>query len=61
MDERGKKDRFLPLEYARIVDDCADLVDMWVDYPHKLTEKQKAIFDAENPYWMEWLGKRDGI
>lgn len=25
------------------------------DYPHNLTVDQKAIFDAENPYWVEFF------
>lgn len=33
---------------------------MWTDYPHKLTVEEKAMFDAENPYWVDWLSKRDG-
>nr|DAL46286.1 MAG TPA_asm: hypothetical protein [Caudoviricetes sp.] len=31
---------------------------MFQDYPEKLTKEQKAIFDAENPYWRDYfLGK----
>lgn len=27
-------------------------------YPHNLTVDQKAIFDAENPYWVEFFKDR---
>lgn len=28
------------------------------DYPHELTAKQKEIFDAENPYWADYFKDR---
>lgn len=28
---------------------------LFADYPHKLSQEQKAIFDKENPYWMEFF------
>ena len=28
------------------------------DYPHNLTVDQKAIFDAGNPYWVEFFKDR---
>lgn len=31
---------------------------MFADYPHKLTAKQKAIFDKENPYWADFFSDR---
>ena len=31
---------------------------MFADYPHRLTPEQKAIFDAENPYWAEFFSDR---
>lgn len=31
---------------------------MFADYPHNLTTKQKEIFDKENPYWKEFFADR---
>lgn len=31
---------------------------MFADYPHALTKEQKAIFDAENPYWKGFFKDR---
>lgn len=31
---------------------------MFSDYPHKLTSKQKQIFDEENPNWAEFFKDR---
>lgn len=28
---------------------------LFEDYPYKLSQEQKAIFDKENPYWMEFF------
>lgn len=28
------------------------------DYPHELTAEQKAVFDAENPYWADYFKDR---
>ena len=29
---------------------------LFMDYPKNLTENQKKIFDAENPFWVEYFG-----
>ena len=31
---------------------------MFADYPHKLSSKQKEIFDKENPYWANFFKDR---
>ena len=38
--------------------DRKTIFNMFADYPHKLTPEQKAIFDAENPYWAEFFSDR---
>ncbi len=34
------------------------IFNMFRDYPHELTQKQKAIFDKENPYWVDFFKDR---
>ena len=31
---------------------------LFSDYPHKLSPEQKAIFDRENPEWVEFFSDR---
>lgn len=38
--------------------DKKTLFNMFADYPHKLTDEQKEIFDRENPYWANFFKDR---
>lgn len=38
--------------------DREEKFNMFSDYPHKLTSKQKQIFDEENPNWAEFFKDR---
>ena len=38
--------------------DKKETFNMFADYPHKLTEEQKKIFDEENPYWADFFKDR---
>lgn len=31
---------------------------MFADYPHNLTPEQKAVFDKENPEWLDFFKDR---
>lgn len=38
--------------------DKKQIFNLFADYPHKLSKKQKAIFDKENPYWADFFKDR---
>lgn len=38
--------------------DKKQVFNMFADYPHRLTPKQKAIFDKENPFWADFFKDR---
>lgn len=38
--------------------DKKEIFNMFADYPNKLTEEQKKIFDEENPYWADFFKDR---
>ena len=38
--------------------DKKNFINLFADYPHKLTAEQKAIFDRENPQWAEYFSDR---
>ena len=40
--------------------DGKTVYNLFRDYPEKLTKEQKALFDAENPYWADYFGENDG-
>lgn len=35
--------------------DKKTIFNLYADYPHKLTNKQKAVFDKENPFWKDFF------
>lgn len=35
--------------------DGIKVYNLFADYPHKLTKEERAIFDKENPYWMDFF------
>lgn len=38
--------------------DGIKVYNLFADYPHKLTKEERAIFDKENPYWMDFFKDR---
>lgn len=38
--------------------DGEKIFNLFRDYPHELSEEQKKVFDAENPYWVEFFKDR---
>ena len=38
--------------------DKEKIFNMFADYPWKLSPKEKAIFDKENPYWADFFRDR---
>lgn len=38
--------------------DKKKIYNLFADYPHNLTPKEKAIFDKENPYWRDFFSDR---
>ena len=38
--------------------DQKQIFNMFADYPEKLTEEQKKIFDEENPFWADFFKDR---
>ena len=41
-----------------LVFDKKNIFNMFRDYPHNLTPKQKEIFDEENPEWADFFKDR---
>ena len=39
--------------------DKQKVFNLFADYPHKLTEQQKKIFDLENPFWADYFKDRN--
>ncbi len=39
--------------------DGKEFFNMFADYPDKLTQEQKKIFDAENPFWADFFKERN--
>lgn len=35
--------------------DKKKIYNLFADYPHNLSEKERKIFDEENPYWAEFF------
>ena len=39
--------------------DGKKIFNLFQDYPHELTEEQKALFDKENPFWADFFKDRN--
>lgn len=38
--------------------DMKKIYNLFVDYPHNMTEEEVRIFDRENPYWTDYFTHR---
>lgn len=38
--------------------DKKKIYNLFADYPHNLTKKEKELFDKENPYWRDFFADR---
>lgn len=38
--------------------DGVKMYNLFADYPHNLTKEERAIFDKENPYWVDFFKDR---
>ena len=47
----GKGERLFSFDRSKVYN-------LFADYPHALTQKEKAIFDKENPYWADFFKGR---
>ena len=45
-------------EHLFTFDGGATIYSLFKDYPYALSEDEKALFDAENPYWAEFFKDR---
>lgn len=39
--------------------DKQTVFNLFEDYPHRLSKRQKEIFDKENPYWADYFKDRE--
>ena len=39
--------------------DGKQIFNLFRDYPHELTEEQRRVFDAENPFWADFFKDRE--
>ena len=38
--------------------DKKKIYNLFTDYPHKLTQEERAVFDKENPYWCDFFADK---